>query len=147
MNQQPAFVPMPMMMPGYHAPPPQRIQQLDYPARIHAALEYLQYCMLKQLSRAAVNDISIEVIPGQKLSTAEANAQASAANLLSAYFQGRMAINFWERLEASQLEREAPQGTATTLHCPSCFGSSPKRNCPICRGTGNIIAYPGGSGS
>lgn len=132
------------------------ILENDQPARVRLALEYVGMMVFKQMERAAVNDISIEVLQGQKPTTAESNALASAANCLSEYFSGKISTDRWERsrLESFKEKREnettksrMPEA-ATHIRCPNCFeqmsrGARPQANCPICKGSGTVFVVAG----
>ena len=76
----PAFMPFPMMFQSPYVSPER--QREDAPARIKVALTLLDALTTKQMTRAAANPMSIELIDGLKLTTAEANAQATACNML-----------------------------------------------------------------
>jgi len=67
------------------------------PARVVAAMEFLDRLTHKTRTGAAINEDTIEKIDGQRLTTAESNAQATACNMLNDYFRGKMRPNYWER--------------------------------------------------
>ncbi len=143
MNQpQPGFLPFPMLMGAGPIPSP---MAPECPARVRAAMEFLQQLSFKQMVRGVATEHVIDVIPGQKLTTAEANAQASAANMLSLYFQGKLRVNFWEKLERDQMNTGfGGLGPGTPINCVNCIGGAPKSKCPLCKGSGNLIVFPGG---
>ena len=116
------------------------------PARVKTALEYLQQVMIKQMPRAAVNDISIEWAEKIDLVTAERNAVAAAANLLADYFAGKTEPDLWEqqRFDAvKQITADAQGRSGTLLRCPACApGTRGRPDCPLCQGHNQVIIYP-----
>ncbi len=129
------------------AQPAQPINQsrLYPPVRVRTAMEYLHYTVMKQLKRAAVNDISIEVIHGQQLSRAEMNARESAANLINDYFNGRVEADQWEQGELESTKEKSKRlmggSTGAIMTCIAC-GHNPRPNCAFCKGSGEVIMFP-----
>lgn len=116
------------------------------PARIRAAMEFLQNLSQKTMSEVAANDVGFETIDGQKLTTAEANAQASACHLLSDYFLGTLELDRWEKTEIESKNRTLHNcGPGTLLTCIVC-GGSPKPDCVFCRGMGHFLVFPTSAG-
>lgn len=111
------------------------------PARVDKALEFLAILSQKTMCRAAANDISIEILPGQILSDEEANAQATACNLLSKYFAGGLTPDVWEEIKvrAAQHQADHINTTGHLLHCIACQPGPPRADCPICSGSGRIL--------
>jgi hypothetical protein len=143
-NQQNLPMVLPMSLPMV-APP----SDLSEPtARVKVAITYLRDCVVKRMERAAVNDISIEIIPGQPLTDAEKLAQAAAANLLTGYFNGSLPENTWEReqLANSRHGRRPPRINdlrgGKVVNCFSCYPGPVQPNCTFCAGAGTVIVFP-----
>ena len=117
--------------------------QEEPPARVQVALAYLRDVTFKQMTRAAINDISIELIDGPKLKSSEEAAQLAACDMLEMYFQGRMQMDMREKTQQKEMQRL--NAGATLLSCIACQGSG-VRNCSMCRGTGRILVYPATEG-
>ncbi len=146
----PPFMPYPMMgmgppmmtTPDYHPGDPP-------PTRVRIAMEMLRDLTHKTMNRVAVNDVSIEEIKGQGLTTAESNLQASAANILNEYFKGKMKMNQWER---SEYRGNNPQSSSLMMqgmimNCILCNmgkeeGHIPNPECSMCRGCGEVVVFP-----
>jgi hypothetical protein len=128
-EQQPSFVPVPIMpwMQQGHS------SEETPPARIRVAMEFLNSLTMKTMRRPYGNNMTIDVIPGQKLTKAELNTQATAANLLNDYFTGKM--------QPAQWEEQQEQGCGTVLRCFACY-PGPKPECALCHGAGLLLVYP-----
>lgn len=117
-------------------------------ARVKVAITYLRDCMVKRMDRAAVNDISIEIIPGQELVEMEKRAQAAAAELLVSYFKGALIPDRWEQegLANTRHARKPPKvndmANGTIINCFACAGGPVRSNCKFCRGTGTVLVFP-----
>lgn len=140
--QQPAempFFPLSLVIP--RPPAAQHSGRDDPPARVQVALAYLAQLTQKTMARAAANELSIEVIDGQKLTTAEEGAQEDACHLLAAYFRGSLKPTPEEKTELDM--RKHRMRTGTMMQCPACSKlSRPDGNCYLCRGTGGTVSYP-----
>lgn len=92
------------------------------PSRVIIAIEYLRSLSSKTKTHGAMNDLQFYEIPGQKLTSAELNAQANAANLLSAYFAGKMSPNAWERKLLKRVSSAPilPPPDPDNCDCPAC---------------------------
>lgn len=124
----------------FRPPEPPRPGPDEVPARVLVAAEFLEQLARKTAAHAAVGAVSVEVLPGQQLTGAERNAQAKACFLLAAYFEGKLKPDWWERRAAD--ECETPPGTL--LNCFNCHPGPPKRDCTLCRGSGNVLVTPAG---
>ena len=123
----------------------QPVPDIMVPARVRIAMDFLQTLTIKQMTRAAVYESGAEQIPGQKLSDEEADAQATACNLLSQYFAGKLSPDEWERIKVDALKKQAEQGEqknqkGMVLNCVMCSNRrSPRKDCPLCEGSGIIL--------
>lgn len=130
--QQPAFFPMAFPMPSAPA------LRDEPPARIRMAVDFLALLIHKQMSRAAVNDISIEWAEGQKLIGSEIEAQIAACDLLTKYFEGKLRPDVFEKRETEDL--------GAIIRCPGCFaqGNADGTVCDVCCGRGRVYIKPVG---
>lgn len=122
--------------PVTHGPPP---------ARVRVALEFLTDLTVKGMTRAAANDISIELIPGQKLSMDEVEAQKAACACLKEYFAGRTRPDRYEQIAQKKIEtRTLANGKpGMILQCIGCAAMPNKMPyCKVCHGTGEIMVFP-----
>jgi hypothetical protein len=132
MNQQPQqlmFLPMPVSQ-------QQRGCDNEVPARVRVALAFLDSLTMKTLTRCYSNDVSHNEVQGQELLPVERQSQAAALNMLTSYFNGKLAPSKWEELEI--LENEQSQ----LIHCPACNATGKNRyatNCPTCEGRGFLV--------
>lgn len=145
-NQQPPpFFPFPVMMPqqGYQSQVNVPMLGNEAPARVRVAVDFLLNLSYKTMPRAAANDISIEVIPGQDLTASELRTQDAACEMLYDYFGGKMKGSDWER---KFLDRSRPQeldGPAGSLvDCSRCNGRTGNTECGICHGHGCVKVIP-----
>lgn len=161
-NSQPPYVPpMPPWGYGYPGMPgmpgmpwmyqhPQQQQQrfapeIIVPARVAKAIEFVELMTFKTMARPAINEHEIEVIPGQKLEVEEANTLATACNMLSSYFAGKLKPDIWENLRVKALTQQVSQdGTpGRLLNCFNCqHRDTPDPECPICKGQGTVLITP-----
>lgn len=120
-------------------PPPDII----VPARVRLALEFMAALTNKTAARAAVTEHHVELIPGQKLTDEETTAQATACNLLSQYFAGKLNPDKWEEIRYTQLKKQAEigGGQGTCIRCMAC-GPHPQEDCPLCQGRGSLLVQP-----
>lgn len=125
------------MMGGQSSP------QEEEPARVRIALEVLQHLSFKTMIRAAVNDLAIEQIDGQELTTGESNLQATACNFLNDYLAGKMKPDRLERVR-ERLAYTSPVGDelGMLIRCFNCAPQPPSPTCPFCHGKGNVLVYP-----
>ncbi len=155
MNNQQPVVPTPMIL--QNTPQVMRpIQPGEIPpGRVQVALEYLAMLTFKTRKSAVVNDISIQVIDGANLTTAEANAQASACNALNDYFNGKLKPTYWERVPKEHHSEcyseggydERPEHPSMYIRCFACAPGPTAPDCRFCRGTGKLIVTPVSDGS
>jgi hypothetical protein len=122
--------------------PPMQSQDTSYsrkepPTRIQVALVFLQQLTSKTQPRVATNDISIERIEGQKLTTAEINAQATACNMLNDYFLGKLEPDVFDKTE-----EHLPESPESYIRCFAC-GSHAQAGCVFCCGSGTVLVRPG----
>ena len=110
------------------------------PARVRAAMEFVNSLTYKTMARVALNDLQIQEIPGQKLTDEELTAQATAFNLLSSYFSGRLKPDDWEKLDLEVPNKSDQAGSV--INCPICIGSSSRADCILCKGRGQVVVYP-----
>jgi len=114
------------------------------PPRVEKAMEFVQMMMSKQQIRPAANDISIEQIPGQKLSHEEANTLAQACNYLTRYFEGDAALDVWERMRVKSIRTKMTPGVTTgrVINCIVCDPRRANPDCILCHGAGTILCTP-----
>ncbi len=116
----------------------------EVPARILAAMRFLEASALKTADRVAVNDSQIRDVPGQPLTPAEECAHAAACDLLESYFRGKAEPNVWEGLALDavvcSLPSPAPEGRV--LPCPNCLSVKSASACPYCKGSGKVVLSP-----
>ena len=106
------------------------------------AMEFLSMMTHKAMSRAAVSDIGIEVLPGQQLCDEEVSTQATACNLLSRYFAGKLTPDCWEKLRYEAMKQRVQQGgrEGMVIRCIGCgHGPMPNPTCELCKGSGKIF--------
>ena len=106
----------------------------------------------KAMKRAATSDNQILEIEGQKLSPEEEATKSVALNMLSHYFEGKLAPDNWETIKADLLKRKnkkkSASGKLRVMACPACGGSPGDENCPVCEGKGTFVIVSGsGSGT
>ncbi len=116
----------------------------DTPPRVQAAMELLRDLTLKTMSRAAISDVVIEVLPGQALCRSENQVRDDACTLLSNYFRGELQPDFWEKL---QLPGESNQNQwggipGQLVRCPACYPDPARSSCPMCNGAGQVMVFP-----
>lgn len=146
--------PFPYMMPwgwpsGPQGPDPSanRAAEAFVPARVEKALDFVAMMTHKTAPRIAVNDITVEVVDGQELTDDEGDTLATACHLLSSYFAGRSAPDYWEKLrvEAIRQRMQRTNQPGRLMTCMAC-GQDPKNvDCPFCYGSGLILITPAGS--
>lgn len=110
------------------------------PARVRAALVFLNDLTMKTMNRVAATEHQIQEVDGQKLTEDEGSAQATACHLLSSYFAGTLKPDYWE----SKNERHAGN-PGSVLRCFACADlREPMPECTLCNGAGRIVVYPAG---
>ena len=124
-----------------------RIPDIIVPARVDKALEFVALLTQKTMTRAAVNDSDIREIFGQKLTDEESVAHATACNLLTRYFAGKLQPDVWEEVKVSAIKKQNDlQGrTGRVLNCIACQPGTPAKGCPLCNGTGRVLVMSIGS--
>lgn len=148
-NQGPfSFMPLPFNpFPFIQQPsiPQQPVTHGPPPARVRVALEFLMDLTVKGMTRAAANDLAIELIPGQQLSHDEKEAQKAACACLKEYFAGKTKPDAYEKIAERKFEKKtlADGKPGLVLTCIGCGGQIPKMyNCTICKGAGEIMVFP-----
>ena len=142
-QQQPGFLPMIMPFPIGQSQPEREIP----PARVRVALEFLMQLTVKTMTRAAISDIAIEEIPGQKLTSGEQDAQQSACQMLADYFRGHMEPDMREKEERELLKRGlSGRDPGLFLRCMACAPGPINPNCRLCRGLGSVLVFPTSEG-
>lgn len=138
----------PWMMPMFMTEDQPRSQtpEIIVPARVNKAMEFLSHLSRKRQKGAAVSDNNIEVLTPDDLSNWEVNAQNSALQLLSNYFDGKLEPDRWEqaRFEAMQRQAEGRDEDVTIIRCPMCSPFSPNPQCPLCHGNGRLLTKAAG---
>ena len=143
MNNQPAFVPIPMQI----------VQQGGFqqqpmfgrpPARVIAAMDLLHLFTMKTMKRCAANDVGFNELEGQQLTSQEERAQNSACSALSKYFEGNLKPDQWEQKDINTDPRSVRSEPGTFIQCFNCAPRPPQQNCPFCKGCGNVLVYPAG---
>lgn len=114
------------------------------PIRVGAAMELLAGLHQKTMTRAAANDVSIELIEGQKLTSHENLAQQEACIALSNYFRGELRPDVWEKAQLQEVQGEI-QRPGTLIRCFLCNPrKEPNPECILCQGSGQILTFPAG---
>jgi hypothetical protein len=136
---------MPGMQPFMQQHQQHGIPDIVVPARVNKALEFFSMVTHKTATRAVANDLAIEQIPGQKLTDEEANAMATACNLLSRYFSGTLPPDIWEEIRIRAVHRR-PDGDSKIMNCPVCVQNGQIDSmCSTCGGSGKIMITGMGS--
>jgi len=121
------------------------IPDIIVPARVSKAFEFLHMMNHKQTSRpvAAACDIALElqIIPGQTLTDEEANTVATACNMLTNYFAGKLTPDIWESVKVQAAQKQAETGNIAgrLMHCIACVPGPARPGCPLCHGSGKIM--------
>lgn len=135
----PGFMPFPFIVPQQPVPTNQA------PARVLAAMSFLQDLTLKTMVRAAVdNHGSLQEVPGQKLSKEEQDAQAAACQLLADYFRTSYDLDQWENKQVGDAcENPAVPSDRRGLlvNCFACPANNPRDGCMFCKGTGAVLVF------
>jgi hypothetical protein len=118
----------------------------EAPARVRTALEFLQHLTFKTMDRAAVTDIKVEVVEGQKLTEDEVDSHKRACELLGDYFSGTLKPDMWEKLLSQRSDSPPPGVKGRVIMCFACAPQPPNPSCVFCRGQGNLLIYPVGNG-
>lgn len=150
MNYHNQFVPISMpfpMMPWSGPASHCSDHHNEVPARVKVAMSFLNDLSTKTMSRAAVNDMSIEIIPGQNLSEKEQGAMNAACHLLVDYFEGNLDYDVRERAEIEERQRTTDDMTnGVLISCVSCRSGPVRKDCILCRGTGQLLVIPPNGG-
>lgn len=135
--------PMPLTVITTPQPEMMRVENLEPPVRVQVAVAVLRELTGKTRSTCAINDLSIEIIDGQKLTHAEANLQASAANFLTDYLKGKDGCDKWEKEKVRVTYEMNESCHGTILNCFSCASlPQPLSTCKFCKGTGTVLVSP-----
>lgn len=128
---------------------------IPVPARVKVALQLLAALSFKTATKAVPGgEGEFHTIDGQSLTHAESNVQATACNLLNAYFLGKLRPDYWDKIVARQWQDEplpepvcshGPEGPGHFLRCISC-SQTPDDNCALCQGSGSIFIFPAKEG-
>lgn len=142
-------MPYPFMWPMPQWPTEQAQQPVSddiVPARVNKAMEFMAMLTHKTMQRAAISEIAIELIDGQRLSPEEEYTATAALQLLSRYFDGKLKPDMWEMLPVAAMKRQAERGNipGQLLHCIACTPGPANPRCPLCHGTGRIMVTPVG---
>lgn len=132
-QQMPFLVPLTQSLLGHHGPPD------HVPARVRAAAEYLHFAFAKQQPEVYMGEGvgNVETVAGQDLTTTEAAAQHAAADLLTAYFEGKYRETPAEKEGLSRGVR------GVFLRCLGCGGNaSLSQTCSMCKGCGDVVVFP-----
>lgn len=148
MKQQPFQV-----IPMFGPPEPMEMppsSEIIVPARVIKAMDFLAMLNSKQMTRAACSENQVVEIQGQKLSPEEEATKGVALNMLSHYFEGKLAPDNWETIKADSLvnrnKRKAINGTMRVMSCVHCGGAPGDRKCPLCEGKGTLVVVSGSGG-
>lgn len=112
-------------------------QSNDPPARVQAALRFLDSLSSKISPKAAVNDMSIEWAEMPLLSKQEVATQDAACTMLQDYFSGRMLPDNFERMTNRAFEGRI----GTFVRCFVCYPEQAKSTCILCKGTGQLLVF------
>ena len=144
-GHQQGFMPFPFFGSWPPFQQPQQIAEAGQPpARVRIALEFLTNLSSKTMLRAAANDLSIEVIPGQDLTSNEKDAQLAACDMLADYFGGRLKQDIWEKAEFDMTLRRigSSEMPGVIIRCVLCAPGPGRVDCGLCRGTGSLLIFP-----
>lgn len=119
----------------HHAGP----QYLNVPHRVLAAMEFVAQTSQKTQGRIAVYESGSDEYPGQELAPAEQFARDAAADLIAAYFSGKMSYDTMEQAEVRRIR----QVSGVVCGCFRC-GPNVDKGCQFCRGTGRVEVYSQG---
>lgn len=120
---------------------PPFFERQEIPPRVRAAMSFLFDMGSRSMPRAAVNDMSIEVLNPPDLSIPEIDARNSAAHLLSDYFEGTLQPSIWENEKEAAKSPTGLPGLYT--RCPFCTrANKPLPDCPCCKGSGEVMIFP-----
>jgi len=132
-----------MLPPGWQAEQQQQqAPDIIVPMRVNKALEFVALMNQKTMTRAAVSESQIQQIDGQQLTSEEGACLATAANLLSHYFAGKLTPDVWEALRVDALRHEVERAglMGKLMPCIVCCTPGPVQpNCFLCNGTGKIL--------
>jgi hypothetical protein len=147
MNQQPnGFIPVPVINMQQGGNDFSSREENTPPARILVGLRFLDYLMRKVDTKVAVNDISIDPIPGIKPTKEETLTHDACCVMLGNYFKGKLAPDEQERFRR-KANREftdpiSGRNRGILMGCPICVGSTGQVHprCQLCGGEGKILA-------
>jgi hypothetical protein len=111
------------------------------PMRVQVAMGLAAQLTRKTMPQVAATENNIEIVPGQSLTGEEEGTRATALNMLSHYFAGKLEPDRWE-----QQGLHAAQGVPTMQF--KCICSGHNTDCPFCggdKGTGMmdiVVKYP-----
>jgi hypothetical protein len=135
----------PWMMPGPWMGQEQQPQRFDaqVPVRVLKAMEFLEMLTEKTMDRPVANEMSIQTVPGQKLTTEEETVQCTALSLLNKYFAGQLPPDQYERvrldaMQSQQRRMQMDNKKFMLIQCVKC-GTNPVPTCQLCEGTGAML--------
>jgi hypothetical protein len=112
------------------------------PPRVYVAMEFLRRCtgktapVVTQSGSMFGGPQETSVEDGQKLTDEESGAQATACNLLSQYFAGKLPRCEWDGSNAGEPDAGLTQLTIT---CVNCGGGTGMSRCKLCGGAGQVM--------
>lgn len=120
--------------------------QDQVPARVRAAMGFLDALTAKQMTRPFGNDHALDTIEGMKLCPEEEATRTAALILIQRYFDGKYTLDGLEK-QKGKLAYESPY-PGTLLRCHVCVGAhgQPSPKCPVCRGFGQLMTFPAPEG-
>lgn len=140
-NQQPQ---MPSIVLQQMQPPPMpRHFNGVVPPRYDAAMRYLEYCHVKEMTRPVANDIAIDQVPGLELTVDEQIVRRTACRTIHKYLRGELPVDTWEWLTWRHDYIETVRMlNGQVVNCPLCNGITGGTTCHWCAGAGSIIYQP-----
>jgi hypothetical protein len=105
------------------------------PVRVQVAAAIMSHLTNKTRTQVAVTEHQVEQIPGQKLTEEEEGTRATALNMLSHWFAGKLEPDIWEKQSLQQTN-----GVPTLEFRCVCSRQDHSSNpdCPFCEGEGTM---------
>jgi hypothetical protein len=135
-----------VMMQGSQAA--QRDDDETPPMRIQVALRFLQQLTEKVASKGIVGEVGAPLeIQGIELEPEERKAMFAACKVVTAYFEGTLKVDEWERRHKKRVRRKKEE-MGTFIRCLMCGGSrqTPQGPCGLCHGAGSLLVTPADTG-
>lgn len=145
MSQPNGYIPVPVIGIPQQGGGDPSMEENAPPARIMVGLKFLEQHNRKIETKIAINDLSIEQIPGLTPTEDEVMARDACYAMLAKYFKGKLSPDEQEkfRRKANHEPQEGRGSGGTLMGCPICVVATgmvhPK--CQLCGGEGKIIAY------